>query len=179
MLYNDCIMIAKCVFYIHILCEWGAGMIIGHLEDYSAYREIVATWIYDEFIKGIKHDVSYERILSGVSISSKNGLPVRLVAIEGDRCVGTVTLTRNDLRHRDYTPWLAALYVDEAHRGKKIAERLIDRVKDVCLELGYDELYLRTEKAGGYYRKRGWQFVESCEDDYGLVPDVFKFPLKT
>jgi GNAT superfamily N-acetyltransferase len=78
---------------------------------------------------------------------------------------------------REYTPWLAGLYVDESYRGEKIGVQLIERVKDIAKELGYDELYLRTEHASNYYRRLKWQFVESCYDDYDLKPDVFKVAL--
>jgi N-acetylglutamate synthase-like GNAT family acetyltransferase len=78
---------------------------------------------------------------------------------------------------RDYTPWLAAVYVDKAYRRNKIGEQLIDSAKIIAKELGYNELYLRTEQASHYYRKLGWQFIESCEDDFNLKTDVFKFVL--
>ena len=150
---------------------------IEYLADNLMYAETVAGWSYNEFTKGIKHDVSYEQVLERVQNCRKTELPIRLVAIQSGICVGTVAIVQNDLHCRDYTPWLASLYVDEPHRGKKIAQQLIERVKEIVREMGYDELYLRTEHVSNYYRRLGWQFVETCDDDYGLKPDVFKFTL--
>jgi predicted N-acetyltransferase YhbS len=107
----------------------------------------------------------------------KTELPIRLVAVIGGECVGTVALVENDLRCRPYTPWLASLIVAPAHRGQKIGEGLVESVKALAKDKGYRELYLRTEHASGYYVKLGWEFVETCEDDYGLKPDVFKIGL--
>ena len=152
-------------------------MEIKYLADNIIFAENVADWIYSEFISGIKHGISYNQLLSSIEVSYKTELPIRLIAVENDRCVGTVALEQNDLKCRDYTPWLAALFVDKAYRRKTIGEQLIGRVVSIAKELGYSELYLRTENTSDYYRKLGWQFIESCVDEFGLIPDVFKFTL--
>ena len=152
-------------------------MKIEYLADNIIFAEIVAEWIYDEFIKGVRHGISYEQVLSSVRNCHKAELPVRLIAIEDNKCVGTVSIVQNDLKCRDYTPWLAALYIDKSYRGNKIGEQLVERTKSIAKELGYYELFLRTENTSDYYRKLGWRFIESCEDEFGLTPDVFKFSL--
>ena len=152
-------------------------MKIEYLCDNIEHAEQVAQWIYDEFADGIRAGLTYEKILAAVNKSCKSQMPIRLIAMVDGKCAGTIALVENDLQCRDYTPWLAALYVDPAYRGNKIAEQLIQRIKEIAKELGYNELYLRTETTSEYYRKRGWQFVESCLDEFGLWPDVFKVEL--
>jgi predicted N-acetyltransferase YhbS len=152
-------------------------MRIEYLSDNISYAEIVAEWLYNEFFKGIRHGISYEKVLSSVKDCHKTELPVRLIAIEGNKCVGTVSIVQNDLKFRDYTPWLAALYVDNPFRRNGIGEQLIEGVKNTVKELGHNEVYLRTVHTSDYYRKLGWQFIESCEDEYGLKPDIFKVML--
>jgi len=149
-------------------------MEIKYLCDHLIYADTVAKWNYDEFVKGIKVDRTYESTLSSIKNCRKLEFPIRLVAIIDNKCVGTVSIVFNDLKCRDYTPWLASLYVEKAYRKQKIGQKLINHVKKIAAELGYGELYLRTEHASDYYRKLGWEFVESCEDDYNLKPDVFK-----
>ena len=153
-------------------------MTIEYLCDHINHADTVAKWIFDEFIDGIWVDTTYADILSSVKKNHKLELPIRLIALSDTQCVGTVTIKYNDLRCRNYTPWLAALYVDKDFRNKKIGEKLIDRVKTIVTELGFKELYLRTEHASGYYKRLGWEFIESCDDDYNLKPDVFKWTLK-
>ena len=152
-------------------------MTIEYLCDHINFADTVAKWIFDEFINGIKVDRSYENILSSVKNCHKLELPIRLIALLDGKCAGTVSIVFNDLKCRNYTPWLGSLYVDAAFRKKGIGEKLIDRVKTIVTELGYKELYLRTEHASGYYKRLGWEFVETCDDDYNLKPDVFRCKL--
>jgi len=149
-------------------------MKIEYLCDSIEHAETAAKWIYDEFIHGIKTDRSYEDVVSGMKNCYRDKLPIRLVALQDNKCVGTIALVFNDLRCRSYTPWLASLYVEKSHRNRKIGEKLIERIQTITAELGYRELYLRTEHASGYYRKLGWEYVETCDDDYNLKPDVFR-----
>ena len=89
------------------------------------------------------------------------------------QCVGTVSLVENDLKCRSITPWLAALIVRGDVRCCGIGQQLIGCVQELARQMGYSERYLRTEHASGYDRKRGWQYVETCEDLYSQKPDVF------
>ena len=150
-------------------------MKIEYLSDHMIFAEQVAKWIYDEFFENIRTNRTYPEVLSGIKICHKAEFPIRLVAIIDNKCVGTVSIVQNDLDCREYTPWLAALYVDKAFRNHKIGEQLVNKVKDIVKDMGYHELYLRTEHTSDYYRRLGWQFIESCEDHFNLKPDVFKF----
>ena len=152
-------------------------MKIEYLADHMVFAEDVAGKIYREFIENIRCGVSYEQVLSSIKNCNRTELPIRLIALADNKCAGTVSIVKNDLKCRGYTPWLAALYVDVPYRGNKIGEQLVERVKCIVRELGCDELYLRTEHTGDYYRKRGWQFVESCTDEFNLDTEVFKFTL--
>ena len=54
-----------------------------------------------------------------------------LIAIEGNKCIGMVTLFENDIKTRpDLTPWLGALYVEVSSRNKKVAQELLLHIKD-------------------------------------------------
>jgi predicted N-acetyltransferase YhbS len=147
---------------------------IKYLCENLNHANIVSSWIYNEFIKDIRDDLTVKEISSRIIKCGKDALPIRLVAVLDGRCVGTVSLVENDLKCRAYTPWLAALIVDKNFRGKGIGKRLISFVQEIARQMGYKELYLRTEHASEYYKKLGWQFVETCADSYGLEPDVFK-----
>jgi len=150
-------------------------MKIEYLCDNIHFAETVAKWIYNEFIAGIRDGYSYDDCLAKRKNCHKEQLPIILIAIDDDRCIGTISLVANDLKCRDYTPWLAGLYVDPQFRNKGVGEQLIERVKEIARQLGYKELYLRTEHASGYYKKLGWEFIENCQDDFNLKPDVFRW----
>lgn len=150
---------------------------IRYLCDNLHFADIVSSWIYNEFIKGVRDDLTLDDITARISKCNKDTLPIRFVAVLDGKCVGTVSLVKNDLKCRNYTPWLAALYVDQDYRGHGIAKKLISFAQNTAKRLKYKKLYLRTEHASGYYKKLGWQFVEKCSDDFGLEPEVFKYIL--
>ena len=150
---------------------------IEYLADNMHFAEEIAGWIYNEFIKDIRIGVTFEHVLAGVKGCKKIELPIRFAAKDGDKCAGTIAIVRNDLKCRNYTPWLASLYVGIPYRNNKIGERLVEKIKATAVELGYKELFLRTEHASGYYEKRGWQYVESCVDEYNVYTNVFRFAL--
>ena len=149
---------------------------IVYLCDNIYFAETAAKWIFDEFIDGIK-DRTYEEVVASWKNCNRDKLPIRLVAVIDGRCAGAISIVENDLRCREYTPWLASLYVDEKLRKNGIGRALIERVKEIARGMGYKEIYLRTEHASGYYRKLGWEYVETTNDDFNLVPDVFKWKL--
>ena len=161
----------------------------GALPGFDAVGDQMAQWIYDEFIHNIRKGVSLADVRSRFKNCAPGVLPLRFAAYAGetlagtnadalvgtksDVLVGTISLVQNDLMYRAYSPWLSSLYVDPAYRSRGYARAMIERVKEEAWALGYKKLYLRTEHAGGYYRKLGWAYVEQCGDEYGLEPEVF------
>jgi predicted N-acetyltransferase YhbS len=95
--------------------------------------------------------------------------------MQKDICVGTISLVENDLQCRPhYTPWLASLFVPEEYRKQGIGEQLIEHIKGLAREMGYNKIYLRTEDAETYYQRLNWQYIETCADDvFDLVTHVF------
>lgn len=61
------------------------------------------------------------------------------IAVDGEQLLGTVGLWRCDLITRqDLCPWLAALYVDDAARGKGLAGQLQQHVIAYAAQSGYE-----------------------------------------
>lgn len=70
------------------------------------------------------------------------------------------------------------MYTKPEYRSKGVVgQRLISETIKIVKELGYKELYLRTENASAYYQHRGWSFVETILDDKGQEIDILKFIL--
>ena len=143
------------------------------LPDFKAVGNQMAQWIYDEFIHNIRKGVSLADVRSRFISCTPGKLSLRFAGYAGETLAGTISLVQNDLMYREYSPWLSSLYVDPAYRCRGYARAMIERVKEEAWALGYTKLYLRTEHAGGYYRKLGWAYVEQCGDEYGLEPEVF------
>jgi len=152
--------------------------IVDNLNKHPELIPDVAGDVYDNFIRDSIDDTTYEQVLSAFHNCYENKLPVRMVAIVDNKCAGSVSLIENDLSCRNYSPWLAAINVREQYRNNGIGEELVNRIKEAARVLGYKELFLRTEHASDYYRKLGWEYLESCDDEFGDKPDVFKISLK-
>ncbi len=150
---------------------------IKYLSENPQFAETISDWIYNAFIKDVRDDLTQEDITAHIKVCGRVALPIRLVAVLDGQCVGTISLVENDLKCRAYTPWLAALIVDQAARDQGIGRQLIAYVQELSRQMGYQVLYLRTEHAGAYYQKLGWQYVETCNDQFGLKPDVYQFIL--
>jgi GNAT superfamily N-acetyltransferase len=81
-----------------------------------------------------------------VAMTGVAALPVTLVATVGGALAGTVTLCTSDYPEpgvdTEYGPWLGALYVSVAHRGKGVARALLTAVLLLARRLGLPRLSL-------------------------------------
>lgn len=94
---------------------------------------------------------------------SPSGFPLVLVAHAGDRFLGTASLIASDLAARpDYTPWVAAVWVDPDARRCGIGSALLRAISDKAFALGFDRLHLcaNPDKAG-FYAGLGWTVTET------------------
>ncbi|WP_282173384.1 GNAT family N-acetyltransferase [Cytobacillus firmus] len=131
--------------------------------------------IYKEFVVKTGRGMNFEDVVKHFSNTRDNTFPITLVALEYGECLGTVSIFENDLKIRDmYKPWLASLNTKPEFRSRGIGQELVAKTIDVVKELGFNELYLRTEDTSDYYRNRGWTYVETVSDDKYEKIDVFK-----
>ena len=141
------------------------------LKDKREYKENVGENVYRAFVEG-KKDMTLEDVMKRLEHVET------IVAVEDNKCLGSVAIFENDLTSRkDLTPWLASLIVTPESRDKKVGAQLMDQVKIEVKKQGYDKLYLRTGNAHEYYLKRGWNLVEMTLDESGNKIGVYEFTL--
>jgi len=87
-------------------------------------------------------------------------IPTTLLALdaEGGDWLGSVSLLREDHEGiRQYSPWLASLYVRPQARGQSVGAALVARCVAEAAALGVARLYLYcTSAMAGWYRALGW-----------------------
>ncbi|MFW6036175.1 MAG: GNAT family N-acetyltransferase [Halothermotrichaceae bacterium] len=154
-------------------------MKIVYLRDYPEYVDTVVDWVYNEFVIKEGKKKEKNKIKEYFSNTNYDKFPICYIAIEEEVCLGTVSIFENDLKPRqDLSPWLGSLYVSEEHRGKGIAAKLINKVLEKVSEMGYTEVYLRTEHTADYYKKRNWSFVSDEVDIDGRDTEVYLYDMK-
>ncbi len=91
-------------------------------------------------------------------------LPIVLVALEGDRVVGTIALrpwfAEEPMRE---TPWVRQLYVFPGHRGRGVDRALVAAIESHARRLGYRELFAATNRIEPLLRRRGWEVFRRIE----------------
>ena len=142
-------------------------IIIDNLKNHPQYIEKVTKWLYSEWGNN-----NYNYWKSWVANSlSIHDVPQTYIVFIDDTIAGTYSLWRCDLQSRqDLYPWFGGLYVDNSFRGKYfegqklgviLQQDAIQRIK----ALGYNKIYLFTEKNPQYYISNGWKKYDFAYDE--------------
>ncbi|PYA85859.1 GNAT family N-acetyltransferase [Serratia marcescens] len=92
------------------------------------------------------------------SLGAANPLPQWYLLMENDQILGRAGLITNDFISRgELYPWLCALYVEEAQRGRGHGAKLIEHVAAETRRLGFPQLHLCTDLEG-YYERSGFVY---------------------
>lgn len=135
---------------------------ISDLRDRPEFAGTVADPIWRAFWRNEGH--SLELLDSLVSDSFGNApIPTTFVAHEGKRFVGTVAVIESDEERRpQYTPWVAALWVEPEYRQQGIGAALVGRATEFAFSTGALRIYLISrERRRSYYETLGWSILEA------------------
>lgn len=73
------------------------------------------------------------------------------VALDNSRIAGYCTLSKNDcIPDVPYTPYIGYVFVDEAYRGNRCSQRLINAALMYAKELGFEKVYLVSDHINLY-----------------------------
>ncbi len=91
------------------------------------------------------------------------GVPMALVAHDGERYLGSVKLIASDLDSRpQYTPWIAALWVDPENRCQGVATRLLHEAAASAKRAGFASAYLcASAENTPFYLARNFRQIET------------------
>ncbi|MBZ6078787.1 GNAT family N-acetyltransferase [Microvirga puerhi] len=132
-------------------------MTICDLRERQDFVDIVADRVWRAFWKEQGHPLSLLRDLVQKSLGD-DPIPTTFVAYAGDHFLGTVSLIACDEETRpQYTPWIAALWVEPDHRARGIGEALVETAFRSAWGESFPRAYLLSrEKRQAFYEKRGW-----------------------
>jgi predicted N-acetyltransferase YhbS len=133
---------------------------ISFLADRPEALATVALWVHSEW--GHKFGASLKQMEDGFrGRLHRDRIPFTLVGELDGKLVGTSTVVACDLpARRDLRPWLAAVFVDPACRGKGVGSALVQAACSHVAKLGNEHVYLYTESAAPFYARLGWTALE-------------------
>ncbi len=136
------------------------------VRDYPELCHEAALWFHEKW--GI--DLSAYESSIAECVSNRDAVPEWYLVISGDRIIAGCGVIENDFHdHRDLTPNVCAVYVEENFRGQGIARQLLQFVCDDMAEFGIRTLYLFTDHAG-LYERYGWHFHCMAQGDGEAEP---------
>ncbi|CTP83165.1 acetyltransferase [Xanthomonas translucens pv. poae] len=134
---------------MRIVCLGEAPQHIAALarEHLQAFGPMLPEWALDE----AEADLRSHRCDSGI--------PTSWIALDGDDWLGSVSLLQNDdARIRQFSPWLATLYVRPQARSGGVGAQLVAHCVQAAARLQVGYLYLYCEpRLVPYYQGLGWQ----------------------
>ena len=134
---------------------------IEHLAAHPSFIPILATWVQKEW-GHLTPEVTYEmRVAKFGQRTELHIIPETYVAIENSAPIGMASLIAHDMLARmEFSPWLAAVYVEPAFRNKGVGSRLVRTIMHEAKVLGMTSLYLFTPDRMRFYHRLGWQALE-------------------
>ena len=71
-----------------------------------------------------------------------------------------------------FTPFIGFVFVDEAHRGKRLSEQMIQSVLPYARGLGYEKIYIMSGEIG-LYEKYEFEKIGDYQTIYGTTDQLF------
>lgn len=97
-------------------------------------------------------------------------IPTTFVAHDGMGFLGTASLIVCDEQSRpEYTPWVAALWVEPEHRRRGIGAALVDAATEAAFRTGAGRVYLLARaQRRPFYERLGWSVLEADAPEDGM-----------
>lgn len=135
---------------------------IEHLAEHPDAIPVLAAWEQQEW-GHLLPEATFETFISHFAQRiTFHRLPQTFVAVAGPTPVGMASLDPHDMETRpELSPWLASVYVAPEFRNKGVGSRLARTVMAEAKTLGLEKFYLFTPNKVDFYRRLGWQIVES------------------
>ncbi|AUD64671.1 GNAT family N-acetyltransferase [Tenericutes bacterium MZ-XQ] len=133
--------------------------------------------IVDYFKRVWGSESTYKVYEDAIKHAKQRGLPNWYLLIHEEEIVGCAGLITNDFISRmDLYPWLAALFIEEEHRGHGYGKILIDQIKTDAKSYGFKNLYLCTDHVG-YYERYGFSYIADGFHPWGETSSIFECKL--
>ncbi|MDE7283143.1 MAG: GNAT family N-acetyltransferase [Lachnospiraceae bacterium] len=91
-----------------------------------------------------------------------------------DEIIGFCTFLKTDYYPENrYSPWVSSIFVDEKYRGKRISERMINKVIEYAKEQNFSKVYIPSDMIG-MYEKYGFQKIDELQNYDGDIDNILQ-----
>jgi GNAT superfamily N-acetyltransferase len=136
-------------------------IIISDLRDRPHFQTVIADRVWRAWWQagGTPLDLIASRVAENLGAGP---IPSAFVAHDGDRFLGTVSVVAADLAARpQYTPWVAAVWVEPAARGAGLGAALVRYGAAAIFRAGWRRAYLTAAPhRRSFYEGLGWTVLE-------------------
>lgn len=150
---------------------------VSDLRQQPAFFDAVADRIWRAWWKDRGFPIDY---IAGRLQENMNAAPIpfALVAHEGETFLGTASVITSDLEDLpQYTPWVAAVWVEPEFRQQQIGRTLVGRAADDAFALGTERVYLCAPKIRrNFYLRQGWEPIQEEVGERGVTVFVQRRP---
>jgi len=98
-------------------------------------------------------------------------------AFSGEEIAGFCTLAKTDcIKELAYSPWIGYVFVDEAFRGQRLSQRMLEAAMDYARELRFENVYLISDHEG-LYEKYGFEVIGQARAPWGATEKIYRHAL--
>jgi N-acetylglutamate synthase-like GNAT family acetyltransferase len=146
------------------------GVTISDLRQQPEFFDTIADRVWRAWWERRGSPIEYvnERLRKNIDPAP---IPFTLVGHVGGTFAGTASVVLTDLSERpQYSPWVAAVWVDPEYREQGIGAALVERAIQVSILCGIARLYLcASRERRTFYAKRGWTALEADVGEHRLT----------
>lgn len=138
-------------------------MEIVNLKDRLEYKDRLAGWHHIEWGYLYEDGSIDKRVKRLDSHLEDQFIPSTFLIFDGD-LKGSASIVESDMEiFKEFTPWLASVYIEESSRGLGYGSKVVKGVMDKARECGVNKLYLFTPDQERFYEKLGWKIYKQME----------------
>lgn len=149
---------------------------IVHLVDAPGAAAVLQRWFIAEWAPWYGPGGAGNAAADLAACHHRDRLPICLVALDTDgRPVGTAALKTESVGSElGVGPWLAAVLVPAAQRGRGIGSVLVAAIEQTATRLGHEAIYTSTDTAQRILERRGWRAMATVPSLRGTL-DVYRW----
>jgi len=153
-------------------------LIFDYIANCPQHIPLIAQWHQNEWQHISPHLTTSLRIKKYSQYANSATIPSCILALIDGQPAGSASLVECDMEtHSHFHPWLASVFVNEAHRHQGIATQLIEKCIENARLLGVETIYLFTPDQTSFYQKRGWKVIETFTY-YNESVDIMAYSIK-